>query len=380
MTGRLPKSSKVTYYESAREMLNLIDEIKCRIDLDKLDDALAAATFLADRFVGTGRYIVDETWGPEGLLYLAESSYALFDAYEVSKDEHYLNAVKSILSELREVQKPSGGWALEIGKHGDGVGFKITEEVRTISAEIEDLPPTVAMLKTISDYHKLTGDDSYLYMGQKAFQYLMEHWDVEYGSFLEKENNALMALRSNPRSYHLFSLVGIHAWYDHAPELVDEILPTILQFVKDTFESYNAGTMPLVYGLHAAILMQHCTPEYIANIIKPRIDKDLINNETFRIHSPKGAFGHRDGLRGIVKSEAHIRSATGIIIAMKFYDLKTNTRTYRASEVYQQIAKWIQGMRGDGFYYEYELLDEQKKLGYGSPGQYLPIWWILGKI
>jgi hypothetical protein len=37
-------------------------------------------------------------------------------------------------------------------------------------------------------------------------------------------------------------------------------------------------------------------------------------------------------------------------------------------------------MRVKGFYYEFELLPERKKLGYGSPGQYLPIWWMLGKI
>ena len=361
-------------------MFNLTDEVKYRVDLDKLDDALLAATFLADKFIETGRYIVDETWGPEGLLYLAESSYALFSAYEITKDKYYLSAVKSILNELRDIQKPSGGWALEIGKHGNGVGFRITDEIRRITAEIEDLPPTVAMLKTISDYHKLSGDDSYLDMGKKAFSYLMKHWDANYGSFLEKENNELMALRSNPRSYHLFSLIGIHAWQDHATEQIDDILPIILEFVKDTFEGYDAETMPLVYGLHAAILMQHCTPEYTANVIKPRIDRDLIYNETFRIQNLQGAFGHRDGLRGIVTNEAHIRSAVGVVIAMKFYDLKTNTRTYRDTEIYQQISEWIQSMRGDGFYYEFELLDDYKKLGYGSPGQYLPIWWVLGKI
>ena len=359
-------------------MVSLTDEMKYRVDEDKLDDALRAAKFLADNFIETGRYIVDESWGPEGLLYLAESSYALLSVYEIDKDEHYLCAVKSILNELRDIQKPSGGWALELGK--DGVGFKTTDEIRRITAEIEDLPPTVAVLKTIGDYYMLTGDDSYLDMGHKAFGYLMNYWDRSYGSFLEKENNELMALRSNPRSYHLFSLLGIQAWRDHAPEQVDEILPIITAFVKGTFESYDSETMPLVYGLHAALLLQYCDLDYIENVIKPRIDKHLLYNETFKIDKPKGAYGHRDGLRGIVKSEAHIRSAVGIAIAMKFYDLKTNTRTYRNMKVYQDISRWIQSMKGDGFYYEFEVLSDKKKLGYGSPGQYLPIWWILGKI
>jgi hypothetical protein len=359
-------------------MFNLTDEVKYRVDLDKLQDAISAATFLADKFIKSGRYNVDETWGPEGLLYLAESSYALFSVYEITNDDYYLKAIKSILNELREIQKPSGGWSLELGK--SGVGFEVTDEVRRITSQIEDLPPTVAMLKTIGDYHKFTGDDSYLEMGNKAFKYLMEHWDADYGSFLEKENNELMALRSNPRSYHLFSLIGVNAWHDYASESVAEILPIILQFVKNTFESYDIETMPLVYGLHAATLIQYSSPDYVSKIIKPRIDRDLVYNETFRIPHLEGAYGHRDGLRGIVVDEAHMRSAAGVAIAMKFYDLKTNTRAYRDTAIYEHISSWIQNMRGNGFYYEFELLNKNKKLGYGSPGQYLPIWWILGKI
>jgi len=350
------------------------------VDYEKLDDAIMAANFLADNFIEDGRYKVDQSWGPEGLLYLAESSYALCSMYEVTDNKYYLDAVKSILDELRRIQKPSGGWALEIGKHGDGIGFKVTDDIRRITAEIEDLPPTVAMLKVIGDYCMLAGDGSYLEMGHKAFKYLMGYWDGNYGSFLEKENNELMALRSNPRSYQLFSLIGIHAWREYAPEQIDKILPVIIAFVKETFESYDSETMPLVYGLHVAVLLEYCDADYIEQVIKPRIDKHLLNNKTFQIEVRKGAFGHRDGLRGIVKSEGHMRSAAGIAIAMRFYDLRTGTRTYRDTEIYQQVSEWIQGMKGEGFYYEFELISSFEKLGYGSPGQYLPIWWILGYI
>jgi len=359
-------------------MPELPDEFKYRLDEDKLEDSLSAANFLAKNFIDTGRYSVDETWGPEGLLYLAESSYALHSAYEINKDEIYLRAVKSILDELRRTQKNSGGWALQLGK--DGVGFKTTDEVKKVTAEIEDLPPTVAILKTIADYQKLTGDNSYSDIGNRAFNYLMNHWDSNYGSFLEKENNKLMALRSNPRSYHLFSFMGILAWRDNSSVIVDKILPKLLDFIKSTFESYDDQTMPLVYGLHAANLVQHCSQDYIKNVIKPRIDNHLVYNETFKISNPAGAYGHRDGLRGIVKNEAHMRSAAGIAIAMKFYDLYTNTNTYRTTEIYKNVETWIQNMRGNGFYYEFEQLPQRRKIGYGSPGQYLPIWWILGKI
>ena len=108
------------------------------------------------------------------------------------------------------------------------------------------------------------------------------------------------------------------------------------------------------------------------------MDSDLIYNKRFKIPNLPGGFGHHDGLRGIVTDEAHLRSGAGIIIAMKYYDLYTNSRTYRDTEEYKDLSRWIQEMKGDGFYYEFELLPERKKIGYGSPGQYLPIWWILG--
>jgi len=347
---------------------------------EMLDDAIIASDFLAENFLADGRYKVAETWGPEGLLYLAESSYALFSIYEVTGKKNYIDAVVSILEELRRVQKPSGGWALEIGKHGDGLEFKVTDEIRRITSELEDIPPTVAMLKVISDHHKLTGEPTYLEMGRKAFAFLMKHWDYDYGSFLEDPSHPILALRSNPKSYHLFSLLGVSAWKKHDSLKVEKILPYIVAFVKDVFESFDSNTMPLVFGLHSAILMDFSDDEYVNQVIKPKIESDLIYNKKFKIPDVPGAFGHRDGLRGIVKTEAHMRSAVGIAIAMKFFDLRMNTRLFRDSSMYADISEWIQSMRGENAYYEFERLLTGEKLGQGSPGQYLPIWWILGKI
>ena len=351
-----------------------------RIDIDKLDYAINAANFLAKNYIKSGRYIVDESWGPEGVLYLAESSYALLTAYEFTGNKIYLDSVKSILDELRNIQKPSGGWCLEIGKHGDGIKFKVTEEVRSLTATIEDLPPTVAILKVIADYFRLTDDPQYLSMGDAAFSYLSHHWDCEEGCFSEKENNELLKLRSSPRSYQLFSLIGLKAWRSRKPEAIDLMLPRIIDYVKDTFEQYDSETMPLVFGLHAAVLLEILPLDYAINCIKPKIDEYVSESGNFRIPGLKGGFGHRDGLRGIVKTEAHMRSAAGLAIAMKFYDLKTGHKTYLGSKEYYDVSNWILSMYRDGFFYECEDLIANKKIGYGSPGQYLPIWWVLGRI
>ncbi|MCW7482145.1 hypothetical protein [Leptospira kanakyensis] len=352
-------------------------DVNDRIDKENFHFALIAAKQLANKFLINGRYVAEESWGPEGNLYLAESAWALLDMFRITQEKLYLSAVAAILNELKRIQKPSGGWALELGR--SGLAFTVTDEQRRITSEVEDLPPTVATLRTISEYYELCGDDSFMPMGKKAFEYLMDHWDNNYGSFLEKENSPLRKLRSNPRAYHLFSFLGIKYWEKHEPKKIKIILPTILNFIKDTFESFDSETMPLIYGLHVAVLLEHMDMNYIENSIYTRLRKHLMESK-FAIGEISGGYGHRDGLRGIVKDEAHIRSACGVAIALKFYDLYTKTDTFRSTKEYRELAQWIIGMCNGKYFNEFQMTSTLQKLGYGSPGQYLPIWWILGRM
>lgn len=349
-----------------------------RIDVDKIDDALVAADFLAKTFIKTGRYNVNEAWGPEGEIYLSLSSWALMDAYLLSKKDLYINAVYSILKELRRVQKPCGGWTLNLGKNG--LGFAISNKERKKSVLNIDLAPTAAVLRTIADYYTITKDDSFLDMGNKTFKYLYSLWDDKHCTLVEPLNKEIMNLRSNPKSYHIFYYKGFSAWKNHEPELLEPILPKLLSSLISIFEDYNEYTMPLLYSYYIDLLLEHGSEDYIENIIKPRIEDHLVNNNVFLCKDKKGGYGHRDGLRGIVTNEAHMRSSVGIAIAMKKYDVITNKIYFRKMKQYKDIANWIMSMRGEDYFYEYELISNGQKLGYGSPGQYLPIWWILGKI
>ncbi|MEZ4938050.1 MAG: hypothetical protein R2799_10715 [Crocinitomicaceae bacterium] len=359
--------------------MEIKEPFKSQLEQGQIENARKTAIKLAENIIAhDGRYLAEESWGPEGNLYLSESAYALNRAYEIYGDPIYLEAVRVMLDKLKEIQKPSGGWTLEIGIGGNGRGFVIDEELTRITMEQEDLPPTVAALKTIADYTRLSGDDSYVEMGHKAFDWLMKYYDEDYGSFKEDEDNEILKYRSNPRSYHLFSLLGVHAWKTHNPEVCNRIFPRIVEFVKETFESYDPETMPLVYGLHCALLVQFCDEDYIWNTLKPKMDAEVVFNKRFKINERPGGYGHHDGLRGIVTDEAHTRSGAGIIIGMKFFDLYTGTNTYRQTQEYKDLSNWIDSMRANDLYYEYETIPAGEKIGHGSPGQYLPIWWIFG--
>jgi hypothetical protein len=346
-----------------------------------LSHALDAAMKLANTYIqNSGRYMGEESWGPEGSLYLSESAYALLTIFEITNEPKFLAAVESILEEVKLIQRNSGGIGLHLGSYGDGLRFKVSEEVAAATSSIEDIPPTAALLKVVADYERITGSNKFIQVGVKAFDYLTTKWSDKDGCFADEMNPTLQALRSNPRSYQLFCYLGIKAWNYKTVSNLDEIRQRLLTFIVQTFESYDENTMPLVYGLHAAVLCEVMPPSYLHENIKPRIDKHLSNRSQFYIHKTRGAYGHRDGQRGIVLDEAHIRSACGAAIAMRFYDLHTNSNYYQSSEQYQYLAEWIAGMHTKDGFYEFQDMQTMRKHGKGSPGQYLPIWWITGRI
>lgn len=354
------------------------NDFQNRLDLDRVQSALIAANFSASNFIETGTYKKGESWGPEGVLYLAESSWALMDAYRYTNDKFFIDAVRSILNRIRQTQKISGGWSIDLRENG--LCFKITEEERNDSMLHEDPPTTSAFLRTIAEYEELTGDQEFHDVGVKAFNYLLPMWDADQGTFVDTKKRKLLGLRSNPSGYHLFFLVGMSAWRKYEPEEIDKIYPVLLNFVQNNFSGFTEDTMPLICALHAAELLNHSSQEFIVNVMKPKIENNLAKNKIFKISNLKGAYGHRDGSRGIVTTEAHLRSGAGIALAMKRYDLITNTNTFRNTIEYVELAEWIDQMRGPNFFYEYELVEDRRKYGFGSPGQYLPFWWIFGKM
>lgn len=329
----------------------------------------------------SGRYLGQESWGPEGSLYLSESAYALLTMHELTGQSKFLYAVELILQEISLLQRESGGVGIHLGRYGDGLRFKVTNNVAIATSTIEDVPPTAAILKVVADYERITGSDRFTIIGEKAYAYLVTKWSDDNGCFLDEINPDLQALRSNPRSYQLFSYLGMRAWKSRGDNTSGEITQSLLVYLTKTFESYDDNTMPLVYGLHAAVLCEDMPLNYLEGVIKPRIDEHLGLNSKFRISKIKGAYGHRDGQRGIVLDEAHIRSACGAAIAMRFYDICTGSCIYQNTEQYQDISKWIVSMhtKQDGFF-EFQDVATLKKYGRGSPGQYLPIWWITGTI
>ncbi|MCG2587977.1 hypothetical protein [Rhodohalobacter sulfatireducens] len=359
-----------------------VEALPNRVDIDRFEDALDAVDYLVDHHNSDGEYEVENPWGPEGRLYRGLSAWVILDAYSLTGKKSYLNTAINLIEHFKRTELNSGGWAMSLGENGQE--FQVSDEVREDTALYEDPPVTASLLRTVSLYESIVGDGKYDEIAKGTFEHLNEIWDPEKGSFWEDSDSMLLKLRSNPNSYHLYFLLALAEYRQFQTEDVDKLLPKLIGFVKNTFESYDETAYPLMNANHMTTLMQLSEkllvdPVYINQEIKPRLDQ-LMSSSVFKIEGYPGAYGHHDGVRGIVTTEAHLRNSCGVALAMKTFDRVMNTKVYTSTERYQDISSFIDSMKAEKGYYEYLKIDKQKRLGHGSPGQFIPCWWIFGKI
>lgn len=356
------------------KLLNL-SNLPRRVDRDRIEAAINSANYLVNHHNKNGDYIVKSSWGPEGEIYRAICIWMLVDVFMFTKKKIYIDTAKSILKRFKNRQKDSGGWAICLS--GNGLRFKITNKERGDSNNQEDPVIAGAILKSIVDYSKSTGDFEFNEMGRKAYQYLVDIWDDEIGTVNENKDRELTSLRSNPEAYHFLILEGIDAWSRNNSMDAKKKFKKILAFVRKTYENFTNDTMPLMIGYHVAILSKHSSLEYIKGTVRPQLESYL-EAGIFSSKDIEGGYGHRDGIRGIVKDELHIRSAIGLAYAMKSYDYFCQTTHFTKTDHYKNLIRWIDSMNDNEGFYEFQDSKDGKKYGKGSPGQYLTILWILG--
>ena len=344
------------------------------VDMTRLGQALDACDFILEHLSPDATYTVDNCWGPEGELYTAEIAWTLLEAYRITGRPVYLEGGAAILARLQRAQMPSGGWAAKLGQNG--MEFRMTEQERRLTWERESLPVIGAVTYAAAKYRWLTGDSHYNGMIARALDHLLEQWNPEEGCFVETGNRHFIGMRSSPTAYQAFFLLGLGAWRRWRKSL-EPVLLGLAEYIRRNFESFDENTMPFMRTYHAVLLMKNSSLEYITRMIKPEVDR-LIASPVFRCSGITGGYGHRDSYRGIVNTEANIRGSGAAAIAMKAYDLITGSNTYRDSNAYKDVASWIDSMKAENGYYEYQTQQDGKRKGRGSPAQYIPCWWIFG--
>jgi hypothetical protein len=341
--------------------------------------AEAVGERMANEYINRGDYFPSEAWGCEGQIYPSLMGIALLRLYEVTRKEIYLEGVKSLIHSIVRKQKESGGWALSLGFTGNGIEFEASPEMIKLTDEVEDLPPTVTALRLMSEYQQVTGDSRYNQTLVKGFEYLKGYWNEGKGAFDEMLTGEALKLRASPRDYHIYAFQSVYSLKAIFPEAKKFVKP-LYHSVKSNFELMTGDTYPLLYAMHASLIMQHeGNSEYVSSYVIEKIEGELVFNSRFLITDAPGAFGHRDGLRGICLDEGHLRNAIGAALALSFYDKYIEPDKFTTTSMYSEVTSWIQSMYEEGKYFEFIDFESGEKRGVGSPGQFLPIFWILGQ-
>ena len=248
-----------------------------------------------------------------------------------------------------------------------------------ITAEVEDLPPTATALRLASEYEHITGDSQFHASLKRGYEYLTKYWNEEKGTFEEMLTGEALELRASPRDYHIYAFQCVDSLQKIFREAKHYVSP-LFSSVKSNFEAMCADTYPLLYGMHAALITKEEGPsDFVLDKVKPLIDGELALKSRFLIPLVPGALGHRDGLRGVCLDEGHLRNSIGAALAMSYFDRYAAPTKYMETGLYNDLTKWIQSMYDGGKYYEFIDLNSGEKRGFGSSGQYLPIFWILGE-
>lgn len=342
--------------------------------------AIEVGNRMSWEYLKNGDYYPEEAWGSEGQIYPSLMGIMLLELYKVSPKDEYLKAVKSIIENNIEKQLPSGGWPLSLGLIANGIKFNVSKSIMEKTASCEDLPPTATAIRLLADYQFLTGDKQFSYSLEKGFNYLLKFWNDDKLIFEEMLVGEALKLRANPKNYQIYVYQCINS-VSEIYEKAKKYRAPLYNSIKSIFEKMDGNTYPLLYAIYAcAIIEKEKKSGYVLNEVKPRIINEIAVESTFKIPNVPGAMGHRDGLRGICLNEGHLRNSVGAALVMKFYDTYVDANTFTKSSFYDDTEKWILGMFENGRFYEFIDFDTNLKMGLGTPGQYIPIMWILSKI
>lgn len=332
-----------------------------RIDKDRLGQALDAADFLLEHLGDDGVIRIEDSWAPENPAYLSETPWVFLEAFKLTGDEKYRHGTTRIFDHMRDTQKPDGSW------------YRTIENANWILIN-------GAVAYGVRKYEKITGDDSYRPMIDRAFSYMCSCWDSDTGFW-----------EHIPRTRYEESicLLGLWSWRNIREE-ADRLAPKVVEHIT-THPSIWDGekkywipnglvkgrelATPSFTAITSCAILATTADQYASSHVKPALDHVLGNPLLKCDHIPGG---YHIGQEAYL-DEANVRGATALATAMKLFDLTTESTTFSSSSEYAKICAWIDGMKAEHGFYEYQSNSDHSRHAQGSPAQYIPCWWIFGQ-
>ena len=349
-----------------------------RRESDRADWIPFAKDFLLDHLRPDGRIEITDTQYPEGHLYLGGDLFPLLDAYSTSNHQKYLDGARKILDYFSANQLPSGGWTygcLEVGGErtttvgGYGTYRDLAEKV---CAHAPCWPMAAGRM-----YERLTGDERYRSLVDRAIDFLESIWDDQWGF-----HDGVVTATFKDK----LAIVGLLHWRDVNPK-ADVMLRKTIDFVTSSPRCWNesdkvwsadvGGDKPAPVAGTAAMscaLLETTGTLFVDSHIRPALDQVLARKEYNCPHNPDLM-----SYWPVRTDRADIRSNAYLVLAMKLLDIVTGTTRYRQSPRYQRIASWLATMRDDQGFLEYENCKDGTRGSHASPAQFLICFWVVGR-
>lgn len=327
-----------------------------RIDSERLNHAKKLVDYVIPRVLDDGRFHPDESLWAETATYQSSLAATLAVAGKVLDDQRCLDAAATILGHRLKL-KVDGLWSLDWW--WDHRIYSHPPENWREQNRVPDPRYTASTLLYLGIYHRITGDDSVVEPAREAMSRMFQQWDFLSGEW----------------QHMTMEFVGLATWAwepvfpemgRHKEKAVERV---VASFVDDApFE------IPFVTTLRTTLLLAATGDSHLHTVIKPGIDA-LLAEPALRFEKNTNDFKHTRS----TWEHVNIRGNGAVAVLLRTFDQVAGEAVYTGTPLYKYLANWLDGMRDlDGGYFECKAVDTGDRFGKGSPGQYVPLWWMLG--
>lgn len=222
---------------------------------------------------------------------------------------------------------------------------------------------TALCIYNLGIYHRATGDPDVVESGLAGLHAAFHHWDF-----------------THPADFiHLtceFIAGAAWAWSHVDNSFMPRVRPLVDWCVATTVEQ-APHDFPYFTVARSVLLLALGGTQHLKAVVRPAIEHVLAAKK-WRHPASKKDLLHFPDPQDI--ANLNCRANTAMAYIMRLADNAAQDDHFTRTTTYAHLAQWTDGMRDDtdGSYFEVRDPHTSDRKWKGSPGQYIPLWWMLG--
>jgi len=326
---------------------------------------------MASRVNSNGLWVPPESLFAETTGYQAQAGAIMVAAGIQLTMPEVVSAGQRVMDRIVRIRLADGLWSLGwCGEVTYPTSKPITRRWREQNTVADPRYSAIALIG-LGRYTRATGDMQYCEAANESMHALFERWDWTKQTdvlHLTREMVALSVLAWSGKD----DTAGPMSWARPRVE-------PIVQWVRSTYVSLAAEDFAFQLMFRTQLLLLATSDEADRRELA---EHTLIPGLERFLAAPRWRFPDRpNDFRHIPDTDDHIntRGNTAVALTLRLIDTALGEPRYTSQPLYQHLTAWIDGQRHpEGGWYEAQDLTTGRKFGRSSPGQYLPLYWIMG--